>query len=224
MNDIKIVSGFGDKHWGTAIYVDDKLFSDDSYDSDYPDEDSSVMKLLKKLVKDYKINWSEITTHPCYRLSFYYSEVPKTWKKYEDIIMQFYNAHQTYASVEEFVPNHYFPQYDDNEKHAVFKVFELNGGTNFEQFYTQYLEQFSSIFEHPTCKQYNLSKISLENKKNPTTNEKHDSDNLYKELKEVWNKRLEAVWNAPKEYEPYKVQWLTKKTNTKAKTKLTVIK
>ena len=205
MKDIKIVSGFGDKHWGVAIYIDDKLFADDDHDSDFPDEGSAAYKLLKKMAKQSNIQWREITTHICYRLNSYYTPIPKTWKQYEDNILKYYQAHQTFKSVEEFA---YTSPPQDDEQRYIEQVFELSGGKNFEKFYPTYLAHFIPLFEEEVWKEYTLSadKYSRNRGDENAWNEHQKS---YKKLTELWYQRLEWVWEAPKTPEPYRKLWLS---------------
>lgn len=201
MKEIKIIEGFGDKHWSIAVYIDDQLLGDKDYSSESFQDDSLTMQLIQKMAKEYNITITNMVTHPCFRLSFYYSDVPATFQEYEQTIFEFYDTHQSFQSVEEYT-HMWTPRDEDDEKRMIYHVHELNGGINFDEFYKTYLEQLGSIFESEEWKNYSI----LTN--HPSKRDSDETRNAYKNVQNSLENRLEWTWNAPKEVEPYKQAWL----------------
>lgn len=201
MKEIKIIEGFGIKHWGTAVYIDDKLFGEKDYSSESFDEDSLTMQLIRRMAEEYNIEIKELVTHPSFRLSSYYSDIPETFEEYEQTIFEFYDTYQTFESIKEFL-SMWTPMDEEAEKRMLSMAFEINGGIDFDTFYPTYLEKVGSIFESQEWKNYSI----LTN--HPSKRDTQEARDAYTKVSQSMEDRLEWIWNAPKEVEPYKKQWL----------------
>ena len=204
MKEIKIIEGFGDKHWAIAVYIDDQLFGEKDYSSESFQEDSLTMQLIEKMAAEYNITINRLVTNACFRLSSYYIDVPQTFQEYEKTIFEFYENHQTFESIEEYA-RIWTPMDENNERFMISITYDINGGINFDDFYKTYLQQVGSIFESEEWKNYTI----LSN--HPSKRDTQEARESYNKVYESMKKRLEWVWNAPKEIEPYKQAWLAQK-------------
>lgn len=205
MQTLKVVEGFGNKYWDCAIYIDDVFFKDGKFDREnYP----IMYQLIVHLTNTHHIEIKDITAHICYRLSSYYYDFPKTWKDYENTILDYYENHQSFDSINEYYGD-YIGTNEDSLKKVISQVFELNGGINFDTFYTTFNEHFPSLFDTPEWEKLTLlqAKQSIY-QEGLSVKITEASKDLYK----VWLERLQWVWDSPKDFEPYKLQWLSQKT------------
>lgn len=141
-NGIVVVSGFGEKHWETAIYINGELFAEgrDALEDDHP-----ATKLCKHLAGKAGYSWEERETHIWWRMSSY-SDIPGTLAEYDAATVQAYKEdyEQQYL---EFSRESYIPSSQEEENRHAYHAYALSGGdeTQFKPWYETWLKEKQSF-------------------------------------------------------------------------------
>lgn len=205
MKEITVIHGFGKKHYDSAIYIDGILFSSNA---DF-DNENGLLELVKKMVKNFSIKWTEFTAPQVFRLSSYYSPIPETLAAYEQAAVDIFKELTTFESIEEYI---YYSGFMDERqiKFVVYTVYALSGGQeeNFEEFYKIYQSTFPKV-DSELEKQYAYLNYQYEQER---YGDKEKQEVINQQLNEICNqldnqfkKQLQFVWDHPKKLDKFKV-------------------
>ena len=122
---IVIISGFGDKHWETAAYVNGQLFASDRHGFE---DDQPATKLCKHLATLSGHAWREYTTHFGWRLRSW-CEVPKSLAEYDAQTLQHFKEMTPESFLDE-IGAPAIPRKPDEELGLMSRAYELSGGNS----------------------------------------------------------------------------------------------
>ena len=141
--DLVIVSGFGLKHWETAVYLKGALFA--SGRDGFEDADHPATKLSKHLAAEAGYSWVERETHIWWRQGSW-SDIPESLSEYDALTLEAYRATSEQGYLES-IRGAYIPRNVEEERHNVAGAFAFSGGDEdqFETWYSAWLENHRSF-------------------------------------------------------------------------------
>lgn len=195
MEKITLVSGFGSKHWETAIYLDGKLLAD-GWSGSLEDSEQAPMKaLVEALAKELGASIEERCAPVSFRSSFY-AKAPERLEDLDRLAAEYF-ASENFDSWSERCCWEYLST-EKQEERVLHAIYECSGGDaeHFEKWLAQFREAEcgGATFLSANFERYAL----MDAARRAGEAKKEMADKLGASILEDWEKLARKAWDTPK--------------------------